>query len=342
MFWSLQLAGWFVYGVSRTILWYPFYASLQDALLLHAFDTLLGFSCSILMWRLYRRLNAASLNIVFFLLFSLLVSIVSCAFWYGATIQFVRLTGLIRLSQGPSFRIFAFGVFERCFTLLTWSALYAGIRYWRSLQLQKEQTLRAEHLAQEAQLRLLRYQLNPHFLFNSLNSINALIREDPVRADDMITKLSEFLRYSLLNANGEQIRLRDEMTALKNYFDIEKIRFEDGLEVTFDIDEAAGERKIPAFLLHPLIENGVKYGMRTSTLPLRISVQAALNGSQFVLSVTNSGHWMDAAAESDAVRQGIGLGLNNVRERLEKLYPDRHRFSISKGADNVKVTIVLD
>lgn len=181
----------------------------------------------------------------------------------------------------------------------------------------------AHGLAQQAQLQMLRYQLNPHFLFNVLNSIRALVEEDPARARQMVTELSGFLRYSLAS-NEAVAAVRDELQAVRNFLAIQKVRFEDGLEVEVDSDQEAERAEVPVFLLQPLVENAIKYGERTSRGVLRVRVSARKRGDVLRLRVSNSGTWV----ASDPGRSGsVGVGLLNIRRRLEQAYPDRWRFS---------------
>jgi LytS/YehU family sensor histidine kinase len=209
-----------------------------------------------------------------------------------------------------------------------WSLLYFGIKYWNQSVYEHERAEKATILAQSAQLQMLRYQLNPHFLFNSLNSIWALIDEDKRASKDMVSELSEFLRYSLVSKNFSDIPLREELNAIRHYFSIEKKRFEEKLEVDFQVDEEAAEYPVLSFLLHPLVENAIKYGMRTSKMPLRIRVEAKIIAGSLHLGVSNTGKWIEPVEKPDGT--GTGTGLNNIRLRLENAFPGRANFSIGQ------------
>jgi len=210
------------------------------------------------------------------------------------------------------------------FLFLSWSALYFGIKYWRQSQQEQQQALRAAALAKEAELQMLRYQLNPHFLFNSLNSASALIRENPARAEKMIGELSELLRHSLANGKAGYAPLSDELEAARNYLDIEKIRFEDKLIVSFGVEPRAGEFRVPSMLIHPLIENAVKYGMQTSPMPLRVEINAQADNGVLRLEVVNTGRWIEDSANG----RGTNVGIENVRQRLRQAFPERHRLDV--------------
>jgi LytS/YehU family sensor histidine kinase len=221
-------------------------------------------------------------------------------------------------------------------TLTAWSALYLGIKNWREWQTERENALQSAALANKAQLEMLRYQLNPHFLFNALNSIRASIDEDSTRSQKMITQLSEFLRYSLLNENAKKISLREEIEAVQNYLAIEKIRFEDKLLVNFDIEKTAENFKVPCFLLNPLIENAIKHGLQTSPKPLRINIHAETFANKLLLEVSNSG-----TLKNDLNTNGTKIGLKNVRERLEKLFGENAIFELKQDNDFVKARIEI-
>ena len=189
-----------------------------------------------------------------------------------------------------------------------------------------------------ARLRMLRYQLNPHFFFNALNTIGALADEDPGRVKTAVRELSGFLRYTLLDEDGTEAALDDEMRAVGHYLAVEKIRFEDDLQVTVDVSPEAGRHPVPAFLVLPLVENAVKHGQRTSPSPLRIRITGRCDEDTLVLEVANTGHWR----EERTATPGTDTGLDNVRTRLRTRYPDRHR--LTKTADDgwVRVRIEID
>ena len=154
--------------------------------------------------------------------------------------------------------------------MTSWSLLYFGIKFWLDWSNERDRAEKLDLLAQSAQLQMLRYQVNPHFLFNSFSSLRALIRTNQIRAEEMVSKLSEFYRYSLTVKNNTEVPLVEEIEAVEHFFEIEKIRFGDKLEYYIKIEPLAEEYPVPCFMIHPLIENAVKYGMKTSDLPLVI------------------------------------------------------------------------
>src|SRR5262249_40309916 len=179
---------------------------------------------------------------------------------------------------------------------------------------------------------------NPHFLFNSLNSLRALIDENPAAAREMVTQLAELFRHSLRTAR-EALTVGDEVTAIRNYLDIQKIRFDEGLDATVDVDAAAAATQLAGFLIHPLVENAVKYGRETSDKPLRVRVCVRRDGNQLDVLVTNTGRWLDDGARDGA---GTGTGLRNLRARLAHLYPGRHALEVGAADGGVRARLTLE
>lgn len=220
---------------------------------------------------------------------------------------------------------------------VAWSVLYFGIKLWIDLTEEQERTEKANLLARSSQLEMLRYQLNPHFLFNTLSSLRALVTVNPAKAETMITKISEFLRYSLIDSENEEVPLKREIEIIKLYFDIEKVRFGNDLIVEFNIDRDAEDYPIPIFLIHPLVENAVKYGMKTAPDVLKIIVAAFVQNKSLHVSVSNTGTWV----EQPIAVESTGKGIENIRKRLAICCPGRHTFDILKQEDTVVVEISL-
>lgn len=203
----------------------------------------------------------------------------------------------------------------------------------------EEREKKARDLAQQAQLQMLRYQLNPHFLFNALNAIRALVLSDATRSRQVVTALSEYLRYSLRTANDLEVSLKEELTSLRSYLDIEKIRFEEDLEVCFEIEPEASGCMVLSVLLQPLVENAIKYGMQTSSMPLRIRLLGTIRDHQLHLEVANTGRWL-TTDETDG--RSTRIGLRNLRQRLDHFYPARHSFAVIEQDGWVRATIDID
>jgi two-component system LytT family sensor kinase len=327
LFWTLQLLGWGSYGLSMFLGALPHFPSAKLALIHKLVFVSFGLLISLILRSVYKRMWARQFSFP-----SITVTAIFCSYLFGvvwAACFNVTRWSLNQMDLGR-LRWFDYlnGALNYCFVLLAWSALYFGIRHYQDLEAQKERTLKANALAHQAQLQMLRYQLNPHFLFNSLNSIHALIREDPDRAEKMLDELSEFLRYSLASNKVTEVALRDELEAVRNYLAIEQIRFEDRLDVGFDIAPSTEEFRVPGFLIHPLVENAIKHGFQTSPARLRIKLTARARNGSLQLEVANTGRWATVSDKSLSVTAGTGIGLQNVRQRLEQTYPGRHRFDV--------------
>lgn len=209
------------------------------------------------------------------------------------------------------------------FILLSWTGLYFGIKYYQMLQTEKRKSLRAMAMAHEAQLKMLRYQLNPHFLFNTLNAISTLVLEqDTKTANAMVTELSKFLRYSLDNDPMQKVTLSQEVKALQLYLGIEKLRFEERLQVEIDISEAAKRANIPSLLLQPLVENSLKYAIAASETGGTIQLRAQVFARELLLELSDTGPGMPISEGQPAVRGGVGLV--NTEARLKEIYGDNH------------------
>jgi len=223
--------------------------------------------------------------------------------------------------------------------LTTWSLLYFGIKFWIELSEERQKAEKADLLAQSAQLLMLRYQINPHFLFNSFSSLRALIRIDQKKAEKMVGKLSEFYRYTLVTKSNTEVSLIEEIEAIIHYTEIEKIRFENNIEFDYSIDPLAEEYPIPSFLIHPLVENAIKYGMKTSKMPLQIQIKANVENDWLIIQIINSGKLFING--NDQNYSGTGTGLSNVKSRLEYSYQNNNSFELIEQEGNVCATVKI-
>jgi LytS/YehU family sensor histidine kinase len=223
-------------------------------------------------------------------------------------------------------------------TLLLFSGLYFAVRYWENSQMQKENNLRSVALAHEAQLQMLRYQINPHFLFNALNTIRATIVLDQEKARHTVTLLSDFFRYTLEKDKEQANTIGKEIDAIKNYLNIQKIRFEEKLEFDFNIDPKTQNIEIPFFIIHPLVENAVKYGIETSSLPLQININTSITDSNLIIEVSNSGSLI---REKDSAIDSTNTGIENINKRLDLVYPGNYEFNLSEQNNEVVAKLVI-
>ena len=237
-------------------------------------------------------------------------------------------------------------VFPSIFVFFTWSALYHGIKYYQLLQQQREAMLvlesqqrqralqlgRAKAEVKDAQLQLLRYQLNPHFLFNTLNSVASLVSAERTEdAKTMLSRLGDFLRYSLDAGEDMLIPLDKEFWALSQYLMIEQVRFSDRMTLELDVPANLESLLVPNMLLQPLAENAIKYAIAPSESGGTIRVSAQLRDSRLVLSVEDSGSER-LGVSSDTLElfePGAGIGLRNTRERLKNLFSNDFELQVT-------------
>jgi LytS/YehU family sensor histidine kinase len=216
-----------------------------------------------------------------------------------------------------------------CIANLAWSLLYVSITTARHAL---EMRLRLR----EAELRALEAQVNPHFLFNSLNTIRGMIVEDAGVAQDMVTRLANILRYSLQRERTYTVPLSREMEIVADYLAIESIRFDDRLAVRFEIEPAAREAQVPSMLVQTLVENAVKHGIGTLASGGEIVIRASIQAGALAMEVVNSGQ---LAAPAPGATQ---IGLANARERLRLLYGGKASLTLeNRGAANVAAMVTL-
>jgi two-component system, LytTR family, sensor kinase len=213
--------------------------------------------------------------------------------------------------------------------LAAWTALYYGINYFLLLENEIRQREKLEGQASTAQLAMLRYQLNPHFLFNTLNSISTLVLlKHTERANAMLARLSSFLRYTLANEPTAKVTLAQEVETLKLYLEIEKMRFEDRLRPHFRIESETIGARLPSLLLQPLIENAIKYAVTPAENGADIWITAAREGQAVRIEVADNGNGEGAEIVASP---STGVGLANIRDRLSQAYGGAHRFETTKN-----------
>ena len=325
-FWKIHALGWLVYGITVTVAFaamLPPDRSVWPLVRVKLIKIALGFLCSLALRPLYRRVWQRSNHAPVVALSALVGSSAVGLIWLTL---YLTLNGKNPTDLPPG------DIMDFIYIMFGWSCLYFLAKYWQKVQLERQRALIAEGLQQRAQLETLRYQLNPHFLFNALNSIRASIDEDPRRAKRLVTEFSDYLRYSLLTKDRPAIPLKEEIEAVQNYLAIEKIRFEDKLHVNVNVEQAAEDYPIPAFLVQPLVENSLKHGMSQSGLDLQLS--ARVSAGRLQLEVANTGHW--------ATEIKNGIGLTNVRQRLAHLYGDRGQLNIREQNGWVRATIEIE
>ncbi|TRX52857.1 sensor histidine kinase [Thalassomonas sp. M1454] len=247
--------------------------------------------------------------------------------------------------------------FGSILVFLSWTGLVHGVKYYQLSQIEHkimlsaeadakyelEQRIAAQTIARDAQIKMLRYQLNPHFLCNTLNAINSLIEaQEPKIAQSMTIKLSKFLRYSLDHNPDNKIALRNELNALNLYLDIEKTRFGERLQLDFQIDTQAEDARVPSLILQPVIENSMKHVVAQNEEGGTISIKARIVDNKLVLGMSDTGSGIKLGKSKLQISQGRGVGLRNIDERLKVLYKDNYSFELNITASGgLKTTITI-
>ncbi|MCY7408947.1 MAG: histidine kinase [Chitinophagales bacterium] len=234
------------------------------------------------------------------------------------------------VSQSLPFR------FAICFLLIGWMAMISVL--WNRQEQQQEDEKRktdAENLERKAELLNLRQQLQPHFLFNSLNSINALIATRPNEARKMVQQLSEFLRGTLRKDEKQLVKLEEELHLLELYLDIEKVRFGHRLQTEIICNEAEKEKLLPPLLLQPIVENAIKFGLYDTTGDVVIKIHVSTNNNQLEIEIQNP-----FDAQSASSNKGTGFGLSSVQRRLYLLFA-RNDLVKTSAAENIFVTTLI-
>jgi two-component system LytT family sensor kinase len=335
LFWTLHAAGWAAYAVTQWFGALLIEKPLEYQLVI-GIAGVAGFVLSMPMRYVYRALMGKPLRTI---IFNVVVTCYVISLALRVIINFsYKWIAEPEWEITSLFEIFGSAV-STTYLLLCWSALYFGIKYYENAQKQREAALRSAALAQEAQLKMLRYQLNPHFLFNTLNAISTLILDNQNRtANHAVTRLSEFLRYTLDQDPMKKVTLRQEMEALDLYMNTERLRFGGRLRLEYAVEEEALNSMVPSLLLQPLIENAVKYAISPREDGGSIRIEGRVRSGMLEITVIDDGPGL---RDGNALIEGRGVGLRNTRERLNVLYGERHRFAVLNSHPGMRIEIGL-
>lgn len=304
--------------------------SVRDALVNKALLVFAGFALTLGFRALYRRARWWAMTPLASPLLVLVVSFTGAAIWRETQSLLFQVclsaissekiaVELVRIPLGT--------LLYDGFVLLAWSLLYYGINDWAELEKQRERASKAEAMAHAARLRALQSQLEPHFLFNTLNAISTLVAEgNNSAATRMIARLSDFLRLTLDTAETPEISVTQELEFIRRYLEIEQVRFGDRLRVTIDAQPEAARGLVPALILQPLVENAVKHGVLSREQGGSVAITIAQNDGALHLCVADDGPGLSKAAHGQH-----GVGLSNTAARLKELYGDKSHFSIASS-----------
>jgi two-component system, LytTR family, sensor kinase len=330
-FWRLQTIGWGGAMVLRAV------SSLANEqalsfLVLVLIQTITGFSISLVLAVIYRQLITQRPLVTWGVTGLILPFAVGLYAFVDAWVL-----GLYRPDSASSFAQLLIGAFYLDATLIgAWTALYYAVNFFLQVEEQNDQLIHLENQATQAQLAMLRYQLNPHFLFNTLNSISTLVllkQTEPANA--MLSRLSSFLRYTLVNEPTGRVTVAQEVETLKLYLGIERMRFEERLRTAFKIDPLTEAALLPSLLLQPLVENAIKYAVSQQEAGAEITISTQLVGQNLRITVSDTGPGLQNQAADNRLtgvtfdggeQVSTGVGLANIRDRLGQAYGEEHRF----------------
>lgn len=311
--------------------------------------------------------TAASTALIDSIVFNVILSGLGLSFWYSTRYISFENTNLYLISLnhiiGAVFvsalwllsgylimtEILGYGEDYRTFfmTTLPWrfligiliyfviTSFYYLIIYYSGFQERKLNEAELKNLVTQAELKSLKFQINPHFIFNSLNSMSALTTIDPEKARGMILKLAEFLRYTLANNDQQKNKLKDELKNIKLYLEIEKIRFEDKFDYTEEVTAECLEAEVPNMLLQPLFENAVKHAVYESLEVVKVTLKCGSENGFLKIELSNT---YDPDIKS---RKGTGVGLKNIRERLKLIYARDNLIDVTNENGFFKVTLYI-
>lgn len=348
-FWVLQLVGWFGLSLISFLSLTLWYNQQSPAYIAH---TLLQSAMGIVVsWPLRSLFNFFWNDKLIFRLSAAMAGIIGCSLVW----TILRIITFMSMTQEEGvWSDFGGWLFGSLLIFLCWVAFYHGIKYYQLLQdehrnllqiasdnqLEQLKRSQAETVAHETQLKMLRYQLNPHFLFNTLNAILALVQMNQnEKANSMIVQLSQFLRCSLDNDPIQMVSLRQEIDTLKLYINIQQTRFGDRLQLEFNISPLCEDIGVPSLILQPLAENAIKYAISPCETGGKLTVNASLADGFLVIDMIDTGPGL---GHEETQIKFSGVGLNNTVDRLHAFYGDEHEFRLDNmDAGGFKVSMKL-
>lgn len=225
-----------------------------------------------------------------------------------------------------------FNILGTAVIYILWSMVYLTFHYFERY----DKSLKYEAAAKEVELKNLRSQLNPHFIFNALNSIRALVDEDPVKCKSAITQLSNILRNSLTVDSQRMVTFSEELAMVKDFLALETIRYEERLRTKFEIDKRSLHYLIPPLMIQTLVENGIKHGISTLKDGGSITIRTRIEDQRLVIQIRNAGQYINGKLSNTT-----GFGLTNTRKRLELIYGDQALFQIANESQNTVLTEIV-
>ena len=339
-FWTLQIAGWLGYAVVVFLaIVRPQLAqadfNLSGQVINLIIETLCGFFLSYFQWVFIQKIVHLPLNkTLFFSFFSAAI--------LGVLFNVIKLSTykvvVFQQHWNEAWNMLEFGgwLLFSLTTMFVWTSIFFIMLYNTKLQKEHEMLLRAQTAAKDAQLQMLRYQLNPHFMFNTLNAISTLIfKNENDKANEMLDKLCEFFRYSLDKNDKSKTTLRKELELLDLYLSIEKVRFGNRLQVALYVNEDTYQCQLPSMLLQPLVENAIKYAIERRKEGGTISIHSERVDKRLVIKVVDDGQ-----KTAHKVSDGFGIGISNTKARLDAMFNGDFNVSLTHSLPNGTTVVI--
>ena len=340
LYWISQITGWFFFVGINLFIISSFEEVTWQRVLVWIFLGFLGIVFTHIIRGVIRKKNWLNLPLKNTIPRILTASIITGIIIYALVFAASYLAGTFKQEEYNFARLVA-GIINMSILILLWCLIYYVVHYMENYKKKEIESLIWEAAVKDYELKTLKSQLNPHFMFNAMNSIRALIEEDPESAKVAITKLSNILRYSLQMERMERVPLEDEIETVKNYLDLERIRFEDRLKYKLDIERNTEKIEIPPMMIQTLVENGIKHGVAKRTeggeIHLKSKLLTTTNGSKLKIEIRNSGHFSE-----EQLKSSNGFGVSNTKHRLNLLFGDDALFSIkNENGDTVLAEIEI-
>jgi two-component system LytT family sensor kinase len=336
-YWWCQILGWAAYLSINLFFSFTFREEITSAYILRQLVVVItGLTLThimrwvIIKWDILSK--SFEKQIGYFLLVTISFALMLAFLLNFAYIQF-RLLDEQELKYSIARRFTAASV-NAFFLFMLWNLIYFIYHYATRVRNQQIESLKTESLIRDLQLQTIKSHINPHFIFNALNSIRALIDENPTRARQAITELSNILRSSMLADKLETVSLEKELAIVKDYLALEEIRFEERLKVRFEIDEQTLDQQVPPMMLQTLVENAIKHGIGKQVLGGEICISSSMNQKNHRIMIVNTGQ-MNGSYNED------GFGISATRQRLQLMFGDKASFTL-KNADRNHVEAIVD
>ena len=335
-YWLSQFGGWMLFSIINTIV-ISFYEGITiERFLLWLLLGLLGISFTHILRSIIKKngwLNLSPKKIILrVLISSLIIGTLMFAITHALNVAF-DITDLSKFKLITPFVV----VFNLSSVVLVWCLIYFSVHYFENYQKAEIEALIWEAAVKDFELKTLKSQLNPHFMFNAMNSIRALIEENPEVAKNAITKLSNILRYSLKIERNETVPFEEEIKTVEDYLALESVRFEERLKFNINISPSSAKVEIPPMMIQTLVENGIKHGISKMQNGGEITIDSNVIDSKLKIQIKNTGKILD-----DDIKNSTGFGLNNTRHRLNLLYGEEGKFNIHNiDENNVAVEIEI-